>query len=55
MTPPSSPSWPRTALDIVERVPGFQLDLGGTQTNRTASMFAALPYCWNVVINGACR
>lgn len=45
---------PRTALDIVQRVPGFQLDLGSTQS-ATGSVdvrgFAGT--AGNVVINGA--
>ena len=45
---------PRTALDIVQRVPGFQLDLGSTQ-NALGSVdvrgFAGT--AGNVVINGA--
>jgi hypothetical protein len=38
---------PRTALDIAERVPGFQLDLGNTDTRGFAGAAG------NVVINGA--
>ena len=45
---------PRTALDIVQRVPGFQLDLGATQGaigNVDVRGFAGT--AGNVVINGA--
>src|SRR5204863_8756757 len=45
---------PRTALDIVQRVPGFSLDLGATQTqqgNVDVRGFAGT--AGNVVINGA--
>jgi hypothetical protein len=38
---------PRTALDIAQRVPGFQLDLGNTDTRGFAGAAG------NVVINGA--
>ena len=38
---------PRTALDIAERVPGFSLDLGDTNTRGFAGAAG------NVVINGA--
>jgi hypothetical protein len=42
---------PRTALDIVQRVPGFQLDLGAGQNGADVRGFAGT--AGNVVINGA--
>src|SRR5690348_6379601 len=45
---------PRTAYDIVQRVPGFQLDLGATQTNQgTVDVRGFAGTAGNVVINGA--
>ena len=45
---------PRTALDIVQRVPGFTLDLGATQTNLgTVDVRGFAGTAGNVVINGA--
>lgn len=45
---------PRTALDIARRVPGFQLDLGATQTNTgTVDVRGFAGTAGNVVINGA--
>jgi len=42
---------PRTALDIAQRVPGFQLDLGANQNGVDVRGFAGA--AGNVVINGA--
>jgi hypothetical protein len=42
---------PRTALDIAQRVPGFQLDLGAAQNGVDVRGFAGA--AGNVVINGA--
>ena len=42
---------PRTALDIVQHVPGFQLDLGAGQNGADVRGFAGT--AGNVVINGA--
>jgi hypothetical protein len=45
---------PRTALDIAERVPGFTLDLGATQTNQgQVDVRGFAGTAGNVVINGA--
>jgi hypothetical protein len=45
---------PRTALDIVEHVPGFQLDLGSTQSvNGSVDVRGFAGTAGNVVINGA--
>ena len=45
---------PRTAYDIVQRVPGFTLDLGATQTNQgTVDVRGFAGTAGNVVINGA--
>jgi hypothetical protein len=45
---------PRTALDIVQRVPGFSLDLGATQTNQgSVDVRGFAGTAGNVVINGA--
>jgi hypothetical protein len=45
---------PRTALDIVQRVPGFTLDLGATQTNLgSVDVRGFAGTAGNVVINGA--
>ena len=45
---------PRTALDIVQRVPGFTLDLGATQTNQgSVDVRGFAGTAGNVVINGA--
>jgi hypothetical protein len=45
---------PRTALDIVEHVPGFQLDLGSTQgVNGSVDVRGFAGTAGNVVINGA--
>jgi len=45
---------PRTAYDIVQRVPGFTLDLGATQTNQGAvDVRGFAGTAGNVVINGA--
>jgi hypothetical protein len=46
-----APFAPRTALDIVRRVPGFQLDLGAGQNGGDVRGFAGT--AGNVVINGA--
>jgi ribosomal protein L6 len=49
-----SPYAPRTALDIVQRIPGFTLDLGSTQTaNGTVDVRGFAGVAGNVVINGA--
>ena len=42
---------PRTALDIAQHVPGFQLDLGANQNGVDVRGFAGA--AGNVVINGA--
>ncbi|MFL6727134.1 MAG: outer membrane beta-barrel protein [Sphingomicrobium sp.] len=45
---------PRTALDLVQRVPGFSLDLGATQTNQgSVDVRGFAGTAGNVVINGA--
>jgi hypothetical protein len=45
---------PRTALDIVDHVPGFQLDLGSTQSaNGSVDVRGFAGTAGNVVINGA--
>ncbi|HUP67420.1 MAG TPA: outer membrane beta-barrel protein [Sphingomicrobium sp.] len=45
---------PRTALDIAQRVPGFTLDLGATQTNQgQVDVRGFAGTAGNVVINGA--
>ena len=45
---------PRTALDIVQHVPGFTLDLGATQTNLgSVDVRGFAGTAGNVVINGA--
>lgn len=45
---------PRTALDIVQRVPGFSLDLGATQTQQgSVDVRGFAGTAGNVVINGA--
>lgn len=45
---------PRTALDVVQRVPGFSLDLGATQTNLgSVDVRGFAGTAGNVVINGA--
>jgi hypothetical protein len=45
---------PRTALDIAQRVPGFQLDLGSTQSaTGTVDVRGFAGTAGNVVINGA--
>ena len=45
---------PRTAYDMVQRVPGFQLDLGATQTaTGTVDVRGFAGTAGNVVINGA--
>ena len=45
---------PRTALDIVRRVPGFQLDLGSTQTDQgQVDVRGFAGTAGNVVFNGA--
>ncbi len=45
---------PRTALDIVRRVPGFQLDLGSTQTDEgQVDVRGFAGTAGNVVFNGA--
>jgi len=45
---------PRTALDIVQRVPGFSLDLGATQTQQGAvDVRGFAGTAGNVVINGS--
>jgi hypothetical protein len=45
---------PRTALDIVRRAPGFQIDPGATQTNLgTVDVRGFAGTAGNVVINGA--
>lgn len=49
-----APYAPRSALDIVQHVPGFQLDLGATQTNQGAvDVRGFAGTAGNVVINGA--
>jgi hypothetical protein len=49
-----APFAPRSALDISQHVPGFQLDLGNTQTNLgTADVRGFAGTAGNVVINGA--
>ena len=48
-----APYAPRTALDIVQRIPGFTLDLGSTQTaNGTVDVRGFAGVAGNVVING---
>src|SRR6478672_10458019 len=45
---------PRTALDIVDHVPGFQLDLGSTQSaNGSVDVRGFAGTAGNVVINGS--
>src|SRR5690349_5343571 len=45
---------PRSALDIVQRVPGFSLDLGATQTNQgSVDVRGFAGTAGNVVINGS--
>lgn len=44
---------PRTALDIVQRVPGFTLDLGNNQTANGQDVRGFAGTAGNVVINGA--
>ena len=45
---------PRTALDVAQRVPGFTLDLGATQTNQgQVDVRGFAGTAGNVVINGA--
>ena len=45
---------PRTALDIVQHVPGFQLDLGATQTQQgSVDVRGFAGTAGNVVINGS--
>src|SRR5690349_12725527 len=45
---------PRSALDIVQRVPGFSLDLGATQTQQgSVDVRGFAGTAGNVVINGA--
>ncbi|HVU30903.1 MAG TPA: TonB-dependent receptor, partial [Sphingomicrobium sp.] len=45
---------PRTALDIIQHVPGFQLDLGSTQgVNGSVDVRGFAGTAGNVVINGA--
>src|SRR5689334_8570579 len=44
---------PRTALDIVQRVPGFQLDLGNSQSGSGVDVRGFAGTAGNVVINGA--
>ena len=45
---------PRTALDIVQRVPGFSLDLGATQTQQgSVDVRGFAGTAGNVVINGS--
>jgi outer membrane receptor for ferrienterochelin and colicin len=45
---------PRTALDIVQRVPGFSLDLGATQTQQgSVDVRGFSGTAGNVVINGS--
>jgi hypothetical protein len=49
-----TPFAPRTALDIARRVPGFQLDLGSTQSDiGTVDVRGFAGTAGNVVINGA--
>ena len=49
-----TPFAPRTALDIARRVPGFQLDLGSTQTDLgQVDVRGFAGTAGNVVINGA--
>jgi hypothetical protein len=44
---------PRTALDIVQRIPGFTLDLGANNSNGGADIRGFAGVAGNVVINGA--
>jgi Outer membrane protein beta-barrel family/TonB-dependent Receptor Plug Domain len=44
---------PRTALDIVQHVPGFQLDLGASQSGNGVDVRGFAGTAGNVVINGA--
>lgn len=44
---------PRTALDIVQRVPGFSLDLGNSQSSTGVDVRGFAGTAGNVVINGA--
>jgi hypothetical protein len=44
---------PRTALDIAQRVPGFQLDLGNSQSGNGVDVRGFAGTAGNVVINGA--
>jgi hypothetical protein len=44
---------PRTALDIAQRVPGFQLDLGNSQSGSGVDVRGFAGTAGNVVINGA--
>src|SRR5881394_331192 len=45
---------PRTALDIVQRIPGFTLELGATQTNQgSVDVRGFAGTAGNVVINGS--
>src|SRR4051794_31370899 len=44
---------PRTALDIAQRVPGFQLDLGNNQSSTGVDVRGFAGTAGNVVINGA--
>ncbi|MEO8546991.1 MAG: TonB-dependent receptor, partial [Sphingomicrobium sp.] len=49
-----APFAPRSALDIAQHVPGFQLDLGSTQTNLgSVDVRGFAGTAGNVVINGA--
>jgi hypothetical protein len=44
---------PRTALDIVQRIPGFTLDLGNSQSTTGVDIRGFAGTAGNVVINGA--
>jgi hypothetical protein len=48
-----APFAPRTALDIVRRVPGFTLDLGSAQGDDAADVRGFAGTAGNVVFNGA--
>lgn len=44
---------PRTALDIAQRVPGFQLDLGNSQSGNGVDVRGFAGTAGNIVLNGA--
>ena len=48
-----APFAPRTALDIAQHVPGFQLDLGNNQSSTGVDVRGFAGTAGNVVINGA--